>query len=281
MFLPKLYWQITFVQGWGQFLFCNSIPTPIPIPIPFYYPSALRAGEVLSYWYGRAGGRPDWQTLRNAYLWNCLMDFHCSKLNGIVLTWSCAMSWSFVNLPHMGLPMGLKLVKTGTNGVQTLWNTYLWIWNHWTDLLHSKFYGIVWTCSCATSWSFTHLPHMVLPIGQKVVKSGTTGVPTLPNTYLWTTGWICSIWSSMILYKPGVVQYHGLMTFTSDFQGQIMKNHVEGIGRLVDTERKGCGSIESVTHFAAWHFGLSHDLDLEFSRWNLKKKLYFGNGRVD
>ena len=168
---------------------------------------------------GRAGGQPDWQTLRNAYLWNCWMDFHCSKLNGIVLTWSCAMSWSFVNLSRMGLPIGLKLVKTGTNGVQTLWNTYLWIWNNWTDLLHSKFYGIVWTCSCATSWSFTHLPHMVLPIGQKVVKSGTTGVPTLPNTYLWTAGWICTVWSSMILYKPGVVQYHGLMTFTLDFQG--------------------------------------------------------------
>ena len=54
---------MTFVQGWGQFLFRNSISIPIPIPwlsipilIPFYYPSALRAGGVLLYRYGWVAG---------------------------------------------------------------------------------------------------------------------------------------------------------------------------------------------------------------------------------
>ena len=35
---------------------------------------------------------------------------------------------------------------------QTLRNPYLW--NHWMDLYPFEFYGIVLTCSCATSWSF-------------------------------------------------------------------------------------------------------------------------------
>ena len=59
------------------------------------------------------------------------------------------------------------------------------------------------------------------PWAQKVVKSGTTGVPTLRNTYLWNH-WM-DLHCSMVFYKLVVVQYHGLMTFTLDFQGQIMK----------------------------------------------------------
>ena len=35
---------------------------------------------------------------------------------------------------------------------QTLWNPYLC--NRWVDLYYLKFYRIVYTCSCATSWSF-------------------------------------------------------------------------------------------------------------------------------
>ena len=37
----------------------------------------------------------------------------------------CALSWSFAHLPHMGLPMGQKLVKFATNLVQTLRIAYL------------------------------------------------------------------------------------------------------------------------------------------------------------
>ena len=54
-------------------------------------------------------------------------------------------------LPHMGLPMGQKLVKFATNWVQTLRIAYLW--NRWIimDVPHLKFHGLVWTCSCELS----------------------------------------------------------------------------------------------------------------------------------
>ena len=60
------------------------------------------------------------------------MDFLCSKFYGIAWACSCALSWSFAHLPHMGLPRVQKLVKFGTNWVQTLRNAYLW--NRWMDL---------------------------------------------------------------------------------------------------------------------------------------------------
>ena len=89
-----------------------------------FYPSALRAGGVLSSRSGRVGGRLP--NLWNPYLCNRLMDFLRSKFCEIVWACSCAPSWSFVHLPHMGLPIGQKLVKFGTNWVQTLRNAYLW-----------------------------------------------------------------------------------------------------------------------------------------------------------
>ena len=50
------------------------------------YPSALRAGGVLSSRFGRAGGRPGGRlpNLRNPYLCNRLTDFLHSKFYGIV-----------------------------------------------------------------------------------------------------------------------------------------------------------------------------------------------------
>ena len=116
-----------------------------------FYPSALGAGGVLSSRSGRAGGWPGGRlpNLQNPYLCNRLMDFLHSKFCGIVQACSCAPSWSFAHLPHMGLPMGQKLVKFGTNWVQTLQKAYLW--NCWMDWPHLKFHGLVWTCSCALS----------------------------------------------------------------------------------------------------------------------------------
>ena len=51
-----------------------------------FYPSALRAGGVLSSRFGRAGGRPGGRlpNLRNPYLCNRLTDFLHSKFYGIV-----------------------------------------------------------------------------------------------------------------------------------------------------------------------------------------------------
>ena len=43
-----------------------------------------------------------------------------------------------------------------------------------------------------------------------------------------------------------VVQHHGHLTMTLDFQGQILKmlyNYISGMGGPIDMERKGCESI--------------------------------------
>ena len=54
--------------------------------IELFYPSALRAGGVLSSRSGRAAGRPGGRlpNLRNPYLCNRLMDFLHSKFYGVV-----------------------------------------------------------------------------------------------------------------------------------------------------------------------------------------------------
>ena len=51
-----------------------------------------------------------------------------------------------------GLAPGPKTCQIRQHLGQTLRNPYLW--NHWMDLYHFEFYGIVLTCSCATSCSF-------------------------------------------------------------------------------------------------------------------------------
>ena len=79
--------------------------------------------------------------LSNPYLCNRFTGFLHWKFCGIVLACRCALSWSFGHLPHVGLPMGQKLVKFATNWVDTLRNTYLW--NCWMDLPHLKFHGLV------------------------------------------------------------------------------------------------------------------------------------------
>ena len=64
---------------------------------------------------------------------------------------------------------------------------------------------------------------MGLPMGQKLVKSGSTWA-RLCGTYIFETpGWIYTIRSSMELSRPVVVQHHGHLTLTLDFQGQILK----------------------------------------------------------
>ena len=64
---------------------------------------------------------------------------------------------------------------------------------------------------------------MGLPICQKLVTSGST-LARLCGTHISeTTGWIYTIWSSMELSRPVVVQHHGHLTMTLDFQGQILK----------------------------------------------------------
>ena len=109
-----------------------------------------------------------------------------------------------------------------------LWSAYLW--NRWMDLPHLKFHGLVWTCSCAMSslfdldlgFSRSNFDHG-LPMGQKLVKSGSTWARHCGTHISETPGWIYTIRSSMELSRPVVVQHHGHLTLTLDFQGQILK----------------------------------------------------------
>ena len=80
----------------------------------------------------------------------------------------------------------------------------------------------------------------------------------------------------MELSGPVVVQHHSDFTFTLDFQGQIYKLMYLDNGRPIDMERKGCESIECWTHGVTLNFDLTHDLDLGFSRWNIKIALSRG-----
>ena len=64
---------------------------------------------------------------------------------------------------------------------------------------------------------------MGLPLGQKLVKWGSTWVRPCGTHISETTRWIYTISSSMELSRPVVVQHHGHLTLTLDFQGQILK----------------------------------------------------------
>ena len=76
---------------------------------------------------------------------------------------------------------------------------------------------------------------MGLLMGKNLVISGTSGVQTLRKTYIYeTAGRIYIIQSSMELSKHVVVQHHGLMTLTLDFQGQMRKKLYH---RLTQKER--------------------------------------------
>ena len=51
-----------------------------------------------------------------------------------------------------------------------------------------------------------------------------------------------------------VVQHHGHLTLTLDFQGQILKMlYDSGVEGPIDMERKGCESIGCYTHFVTFN----------------------------
>ena len=64
---------------------------------------------------------------------------------------------------------------------------------------------------------------MGLPMGQKLVKSGSTWARLCGTHIFETARWIYTIRSSMKLSRPVVVRHHGRLTLTLDFQGQILK----------------------------------------------------------
>ena len=143
---------------------------------------------------------------------------------------------------------------------QTLRNPYLW--NHWMDLYHFEFYGIVLTCSCATSWSFD------LDLGfsrsnfENAVSQEWKGRLTWNERDVNRYDVTPTLWLST---------FPSPMTLTLDFQGQILKRSYLRNGMTIDMELKGCESIECWTHAVTFNGHLTHDLYFGFSRSNFEK----------
>ena len=64
---------------------------------------------------------------------------------------------------------------------------------------------------------------MGLPMGPKLVKSGSTWARLCGTHIFETAWWIYTIQSSMELCRPVAVLHPGHLTLTLDFQGQILK----------------------------------------------------------
>ena len=64
---------------------------------------------------------------------------------------------------------------------------------------------------------------MGLPMGERLVKSGSTKARLYGTHIFGTAGWIYTIRSSMELSRPLLVQHQGHLTLTLDFQDEILK----------------------------------------------------------
>ena len=121
----------------------GEFPTQRPVARSFYVFFDLRVDKRLSkqsrgWWFGRPPSS----------LWR-----HCNvypKFYGIVSICSCTESWSFAFFDLYGLVHGCLFHPS------IGWNAYPR--NCWIDLLRSKFYGVVSTCSWAAK-------HVISPFG--------------------------------------------------------------------------------------------------------------------
>ena len=118
---------------------------------------------------------------------------------------------------------------------------------------------------------------MGLPMGQKRVKSGTTGVQ-ICGTILQVL--CCPSHPGLILGLRPANEIRTLtspMTLTLNFHDQIKKKScISGMGGSINMDRKGCESIGRWTHYVT----LSYDLDHGFSRL-IFEKLYPCSGVAD
>ena len=112
---------------------------------------------------------------------------------------------------------------------------------------------------------------MGLPIGQKLVKSGSTWVRLCGTLIFGTAGWIYTIWSYMELSRPVVVQHQGLWPWPLIFKVKFWRCCISGMGGPIDMEQKGCESIGCYTHLVTLNYDLTHDLGPWFSRSNFEK----------
>ena len=147
----KFYWIALTCSCAASGSFAHSPPMGMPMgekllsqePLHGFSPFEILSHCLTSSCATFGSFRPLWACpwAKNFYLWNCLMDFLCSKFCWIALTCSCAASGWFAHLPPLGMPMGEKLC----------------LWNQCMDFLHSKFCWIDLTCSFAERISLKRL----------------------------------------------------------------------------------------------------------------------------
>ena len=126
----------------------------------------------------------------------------CSVMNGWCIVW-CSVWWM------------------GDAWVMHEWCAVLWEWmNEWTSEWMNK-----WACGqCRMTVHFVvFYLYMGLPMGQKLVKSGSTWARLCGTHISETTGWIYPIWSSMELSRPVVVQRHGHWPWPWNFKVKFWK----------------------------------------------------------
>ena len=208
-----------------------------------------------------SGGRVGWRlpNLRNPYLCNRLTDFLHSKFCEIWPIWpkTCQICHKLgPDFAECILLLSLKLLDGFTP-----FKVLLTCLDLCTVIVICPFapYGLAhWPKTCQIR---QHL-------GQ-----------TLWNPYLLNHWMIYTIWSSMELSRPVVVQHHGHLTLTLDFQGQIVKMLYLRNGRA---DWHGTKRI--------WVDRMLHPL-CDFQLWlqpwpwpwifNVKFSSYLGNGMAD
>ena len=122
---------------------------------------------------------------------------------------------------------------------------------------------------------------MGLPMGQKLVKSGSTWT-RLCGTYIFeTAGWIYTIRSSMELCRPVVVQHQGHLTLNLDFQSQILKMLYIRNGRADWHGTKGVWidrMLDPHCDFELWPHPWPWPIIFKGKLWKMR---YLKNGRAN
>ena len=232
-----------------------------------FYPSALRAGGVLSSRSGSAGGLAggcqtcgthisvtDWRifSIRSFVELSRPLVVHCHGHLPICPIWACPWAKNLSNLPQIGSRFcGSHISETAG---------WMYPISSFVDLSGP----VVVHCH-------SYLPNMGLLMGRKLVKSGSIWTRLCGTHIFEIAGWISTIRSSMELSRPVVVQHQGHLTLTLDFQGQILKMLYLRNWRADWHGTKGMWVDRMLDpHIVTLNCDLTHDFDPWFSRSNFE-----------
>ena len=122
-------------------------------------------------------------------------------------------------------------------------------------------------------------PHMGgLPMGQKLVKSGSTWAKLAEPISLKPLDGFKPfevLWNCLYLYLCNTMV---IWPWPWIFMVKFWECCISGMEGPIDMERKGCDSIGCYTQFLTFNFDFNHNLDLGFPRSNLEKSRISGMG---